>query len=75
MKNKVAFLIEAADAGADGSSKMAAMAKNLEVLRLYDIAELDAALDKVNTVHVAVLKGSMSNMVYNNLKKYQAFLD
>ena len=75
LKNKVAFLIEAADAGADGSSKMAAMAKNLEVLRLYDIAELDAALDKVNTVHVAVLKGSMSNMVYNNLKKYQAFLD
>ena len=71
----VEHLIEASDAGADGSSKMAALAKNLEVLRLYDIAELDAALDKVNTVHVAVLKGSMSNMVYNNLKKYQAFLD
>lgn len=75
LKDKVAFLIEAADAGADGSSKMAAMAKNLEVLKLFNVAELDAALDKVNTVHVAVLKGSMSNMVYNNLKKYQTFLD
>ena len=46
---------------------MAAMAKNLKVLKLYNTAELDAALDKVNTVHVAVLKGNMSNMVYNNL--------
>ena len=75
LKDKVAFLIEAVDAGADGSNKLAVMAKNLKVLKLYNTAELDAALDKVNTVHVAVLKGNMSNMVYNNLKKYQAFLD
>lgn len=75
LKNKVAFLIEAADAGVDGSGKMAVLAKNLEVLKLYNTAELDEALNKVNTVHVAILKGSMSDMVYNNLKRYQAFLD
>ena len=32
------------------------------------------ALNKENTVHLAVLKSDMSRMVYNNLKKYQNFL-
>ena len=36
--------------------------------------KLDMALNKENTVHLAVLKSDMSRMVYNNLKKYQNFL-
>lgn len=75
LKNKAAFLIEAADAGQDGSEKIAALAKDLEVLKVYHTNDLDQALDKVNTVHIAVLKSDIAKMVYTNLKRYQTFLD
>ncbi len=73
-KNKVDFIIEARDAGQDGKEKMAFLAKNLEKFNLFSIDELDRALNKENTVHVAVLKSDMSRSVYNSLKKYQNFL-
>ncbi|MBE6451543.1 MAG: DUF448 domain-containing protein [Alphaproteobacteria bacterium] len=75
LKNKVAFLIEAQDAGQDGTEKICAIAKNLEVIKVYNIQDLDLALDKVNTVHVAVLKSDIAGMVYKNVKRYQTFLD
>lgn len=75
VKNKVAFLIEAVDAGQDGAEKMAAISKDLEVFKLYKTEDLDVALNKVNTVHIAVLKSEIAAMVYENLKKYQAFRD
>ena len=75
LKNKVAFLVEAADAGQDGSEKIRAVAKNLEIVKLYNIEDLDTALDKVNTVHVAILKSDIAKTVYENLKRYQTFLD
>lgn len=75
VKNKVAFLIEASDAGQDGTEKMAAISKGLEVFKLYKTEEMDAALNKMNTVHVAVLKSDVAAMVYENLKKYQTFMD
>ncbi len=53
---------------------MALLAKNIEIFNLFDIDELDMALNKENTVHIAVLKGDMTRMVYNNLKKYQNFI-
>lgn len=73
-KNKVDFIIEATDAGKDGKEKVAFFAKSIEIFNLFSIDELDMALNKENTVHVAVLKSDMSRMVYNNLKKYQNFL-
>ncbi len=73
-KDKVDFIIEARDAGQDGKEKIAFLAKNLEKFNLFSIDELDRALNKENTVHVAVLKSDMSRSVYNNLKKYQNFL-
>ncbi len=75
LKNKVAFLIESVDAGQDGSEKIAALSKGMEVFKIYNTAALDEALDKVNTVHVAVLKSDIAAMVYTNLKRYQTFLD
>lgn len=75
LKNKVAFLIEAVDAGQDGADKMSAVAKDLEILKVYKVADLDAALNKDNTVHIAVLKSDIARMVYENLKKYQTFMD
>ena len=73
-KNKVDFIVEAADAGDDGKEKVAFFAKSIEIFNLFSIDELDMALNKENTVHLAVLKSDMSRMVYNNLKKYQNFL-
>lgn len=74
-RDKVAFLLEAKDAGADGKKKMASLAKDLEVFVLYDVEELDKALDKVNTVHAAFVKGEMSKMVHNELHRFQTFLN
>ena len=75
LKNKVAFLIEAKDAGQDGKEKICAIAKNIEVICLYNVDELDLALDKTNTVHIAILKSDIAPMVYKNLKRYQTFLN
>lgn len=74
-REKIAFLLEAKDAGADGRKKMAALAKNMEVFALYDVEELDKALDRVNTVHAAFVKGEMSKMVYNEFHRFQTFLN
>lgn len=73
LKNKVAFLLEATDAGADGAGKIKALAGEVEILTLFSIEELDKALDKTNTVHAALLKSEMANMVYHQLKKWQNF--
>lgn len=73
-KNKVDFIIQASDAGNDGKEKMVLLAKNIEIFNLFSIDELDRALKKENTVHVAVLKSQMAAVVYNNLKKYQNFI-
>lgn len=74
-KGKVAFLLEAKDAGADGHEKLLSLAKDLKVFMLYEVEELDKALDRVNTVHVAFLKNDMAKMVYNDLKKLDKFLN
>lgn len=74
-KDKVAFLLEAKDAGEDGHEKMLSLAKNLKVFMLYGVEELDKALDRVNTVHVAFLKNDMAKMVYNDLNKLDKFLN
>lgn len=74
-RGKAAFILETKDAGADGHEKMLAAAKGLEVFVLYDVEELDQALDRVNTVHTAVLKGEMSKLVYNDLKRLNSFLN
>lgn len=72
-KDKVSFIIEACDAGLDGKEKVALLAKSIEIFNLFSIDELDKTLNKENTVYVAVLKGDVSGMVYQNLKKYQNF--
>jgi len=41
---------------------------------LFSVEELDKALDKVNTVYLAFLKGRMSGMVEHNFKKLSDFL-
>ena len=73
VKGKAAFLLEASDAGADGHNKLRSLAGNLEIFDLYKTEELDKALDRVNTVHVAFKKSEMADAVYNDLKKIENF--
>ena len=74
-KGKAAFLLEATDAGEDGNQKITRMAGELEIFRLFATEELDKALDKVNTVHAAFLKGEMSKMVSHEFRKLADFLN
>ena len=74
-KGKAAFVIEAADAGDDGKQKIAAMAADLDKYTVYDIATLSEALNRENTVYLAVKKSSMHAMVRTALKRYQTFLN
>ena len=74
-KGKAAFVIEASDAGDDGKQKIAAIAKDLEKFTLYDVASLSKALNRENTVYMAVKKGPMSAFVYSAFKRYQTFLN
>ncbi len=72
-KGKVAFIIEAVDAGSDGAAKIRTAAGNTEILTLFEVEELDKALNRTNTVHAAVLKGGMAEMVRSQLQKWQNF--
>ena len=73
-KNNVEFIVEANNAASDGKEKMVLLAKSIEIFNLFSIDELDMALNKENTVHVAVIKSDIARMVYANLKKYQNFI-
>lgn len=75
VKNKVAFLLEAKDAGEDGRKKMSGLAKNLKIFSLYETEELDKALDKVNTVHIALMKSKLADAVYNDLQRLENFFN
>ena len=49
--------------------------KDVEKFIIYDVAALSKALNRENTVHLAVKKGPMSEMVRNALQRYQTFLN
>ena len=74
MLNKVDFVLEASDAGNDGHKKLQHKAEDLLIYRLFSVEELDKALDKVNTVYLAFLKGRMAGMVKHNFEKLSDFL-
>lgn len=75
LKGKAAFVIEAVDAGADGKKKMSALCANLEKIVIYDSKTLERAFNRDTVIHLAVLKSEISSMVYNNLKKYENYLN
>ncbi|MBE6452620.1 MAG: RNA-binding protein [Alphaproteobacteria bacterium] len=74
-KNKVAFLLEAYNAGTDGTEKISRLAGNIQIYRLFTTEELDKALDKTNTVHCAFLKSEMSNAVSREFDRLNQFLN
>lgn len=74
-KGKAAFVIEASNAGDDGKQKITTMAKDLEKYILYDVETLSKALNRENTVYLAIKNTPMSKMVRLALKRYQTFLN
>jgi len=75
-QGKVAFLLQAKDAGEDGKKKIAAISKDIPIFdNLYTIEELDKALNKVNTVHIAFLKSEMAAAAYNEFMKISNFFE
>ncbi|MDD4555946.1 MAG: DUF448 domain-containing protein [Alphaproteobacteria bacterium] len=73
--DKAAFLLEAKDAGDDGHNKIISLAKEIEIFSLYTIEELDRALDKTNTVHIAFKKSPMAKTVHKDFMKLKNFLE
>lgn len=73
-ENKLAFLLEACDAGQDGLKKLQNHIIDLPVYRLFNVEDLDKTLDKVNTVYIGFLKAEMSAMVKDNFDRLSLFL-
>ena len=74
-KGKAAFVIEAGDAGDDGKQKIATMAKEIEIISVFDTAVISGALNRENTVYAALLKGQTTGMVRQALARYQTFMN
>ena len=73
---KVSELIKkAADAGSDGHNRILSLAHDLEIFNIYTVEELDKALDKNNTVHIAFEKSEMAKTVEGEFRKISNFLN
>ena len=75
LKHQAAFVIRAADAADDGAKKLKAVVDDVQVFDMYNSDDLSTALKTENTVYIAVLKGDISSKVYENIKRYQTFLE
>ncbi|MBR1398782.1 MAG: DUF448 domain-containing protein [Alphaproteobacteria bacterium] len=75
LKKKVAFIVKATDAGSDGDEKISALAKETNCYSLYNSATMSEALNRENTVYIAVEKSKISAMTEKNLQKYKTFLN
>lgn len=58
--SKVAVLVEAGDAAADGRQKLKALAPGVVVVELFDAAELGAVFGRDHAVHVCVAPGGLA---------------
>lgn len=74
-KKRVQFIMEASDAGSDGTEKITRLAGDIPIYRLFTTEELDQALDKINTVHLAFTKSEMSQAVSREFEKLNQFLN
>lgn len=57
---KVAVLVQASDAAADGRDKLKALAPGVAVVDLFDAAELGAVFGRDHAVHVCVAPGGLA---------------
>lgn len=72
-KANVAVLIAAADAGADGQTKLARLGRGLPRIVGFSSAALSAAMGKAGVVHAALLKGAAATRVLTEARRLQGF--
>lgn len=72
-KQKVALLFEAGAANSDGRGKLVSHAGDIEICEVFNSGELDDELKRDNTVHLALLKGTMTAMVKKAVTRLSSF--
>ena len=70
---KMALLVEATDAAADGQEKLAALAPSLPRVAWLDARELGVAFGREHTVHVALGKGRLADLFIAEARRLQGF--
>jgi predicted RNA-binding protein YlxR (DUF448 family) len=69
---RAAVLVAASDGAADGRGKLAALARGLPVIALFDSAELSAALGIEGVVHGCVAAGGMAERLLRECGRFQS---
>jgi hypothetical protein len=69
---KVGALIAARDGAEGGRAKVAAAGANVPAIKLFDAAELAAAVGRDHVVHAAVLKGRMADRILAEARRIGA---
>lgn len=72
-KGRALVLIAAADAGADGQSKLARIARSLPRVTGFPSAALSAALGKEKVMHAALIKGPAATRFLTETIRLQGF--
>jgi predicted RNA-binding protein YlxR (DUF448 family) len=70
---KVALLVEATDAAADGQEKLTALAPSLPRVACLDARELGVAFGREHAVHVALGKGRLADLFIVEARRLQGF--
>jgi predicted RNA-binding protein YlxR (DUF448 family) len=70
---RVAVLVAANDAAADGRSKLKAMAGDLPTLSSFTVAELSGALGRENVVHAALAPGRLAERLLLDAARLAGF--
>lgn len=70
---RVAVLVQAADASADGKAKLARLARDLERVEILTSAELGLALGRENVVHAALSPGGLTSSFLAEAQRLAGF--
>lgn len=70
---RVAVLVQAADASADGKAKLARLARNIERVEILTLAELGLALGRENVVHAALSPGGLTSSFLAEAQRLAGF--
>ncbi len=71
--DRVAVLVAARDASADGRSKLRALASGLRVVEAFTVDELGLALGRENVVHAALAPGRVAERFYAEVCRLGGF--
>ena len=72
-RGKVALLVEAIDAAADGQEKLAALAPALPRVACLNAREMGVAFGRENAVHVALGQGRLTELLIAEARRLQGF--